>query len=169
MRPRQPIGPKLYIWYITSSQSSGKSRTNTQFLQQIRPLIIKHLDLLQQSNFLICLGQRHALRPFYSYNAANISLASLFSLQAFLISSLRVFFFGFRSITIIKSLTLQSQDLFSSLSRIAGLTFFSSKTIRSQYYIYLLLVLAGITSKRRLRVSRIIALVLGLQVITKLN
>ncbi len=64
---------------------------------------------------------------------------------------------------------LQSQDSLSSSSRIVGLTFFSSKTTRSQYRRRSLLALAGITPRRRLRVSRIIALVLGLQVIIKLN
>ena len=64
---------------------------------------------------------------------------------------------------------LQSQDLFSSSSRIVGLTFFGGKITRSWYYRHLLLVLAGITPRRRLRVSRIVALVLGLQVIIKLN
>ena len=169
MRPRQPIGPKLYIRCTTSSQSLGKSGTNTWFLQQIRPLIIKHLDLLQWSNFLICLGQQRALQPSYSYSVANISLASLFSLQAFLISSLRVFFLGSRSITIIKSLTLQSWDLFSSLSRIAELTFFGSKIMRSQCCRYSLLILVGVTPRRQLGAFRIVALVLGLQVIIKLN
>ena len=155
--------------YTTSSQSLGKSGTNTQFLQQIRPLIIKHLNLLQWSNFLIYLGQRRALRPSCSYSAANISLASLFSLQAFLISSLRFFFLGFRFITAIKSLMLWSWDLLNSLSRIVGITFFGGKTTRFLYYRRLLLVLAGATPRRRLRASGIIALVLGLQVIIKLN
>ena len=169
MWPRQPIGPKLYIQYITSSRSLGKSGTNTQFLQQIRPSTIKYSDLLQWSNFLICLGQRRTLRPFCLYSAANISLASSFSLQAFLISSLRVFFLGSRSITVIKSLILQFQDLFSSSSKIVKSIFLSSKITRSQCYKYLLSVLAGTTLKRWLRASRIIALVLGLQVIIKLN
>ena len=163
------MGPKLYIQYTTSSQSLGKLGTNTWFLQQIRPLIIKYLDLLQWSNFLIYLGQRHALQPSYFYSTANISLASLFSLQVFLISSLRVFFLGFRFITIIKFLTLQFQDLLSSLFRIARLTFFCGKTIWSQCYRYLLLILADTTPRRWLRVSKIIAFVLGLQVIIKLN
>jgi len=43
-----------------------------------------------------------------------------------------------------------------------GLTFFSSKITRSRYYRHLLLVLAGATPRRRLRVSGIMALVLGL-------
>ena len=64
---------------------------------------------------------------------------------------------------------LQSQDLLSSSSRIVGLTFFSGKITWSWHYRYLLLVLAGITLRRRLRASRIMALVLGLQVIIKLN
>ena len=64
---------------------------------------------------------------------------------------------------------LQSWDLLSSSSRIVGLTFFGSKTTRSQYRRHSLLVLAGVTPRRRLRASRIIALVLGLQVIIKLN
>ena len=169
MRPGQPAGPKLYIQCTTSSWSLGKLGINTQFLQQIRPLIIKHLDLLQWSNFLICLGQQRALRPSCSYSAANISLASLFFLQAFLISSLRVFFLGSRFITVIKSLMLQSWNLLNSSSRIAGLTFFSGKTTRSLYCRRLLLALVGATPRRQLRVSRIVALVLGLQVIIKLN
>ena len=154
---------------ITSSQSLGKLGINTRFLQQIRPLIIKYSDLLQRSSFLIYLGQRRTLRSSYSRSVASIFLASLFSLQAFLISSSRGFFLGSRSITIIKSLILQSQDSLSSSSRIVGSTFFGSKIIRSQYYRRLLLALAGITPRRRLRASRIIALVLGLQVIIKLN
>ena len=155
--------------YTTSSWSLGKLGINTQFLQQIRPLIIKYLDLLQRSSFLIYLGQRRALQPSYLYSAANISLVSLFIIQVFLISSLRDFYLGFRSITIIKSLTLQSQNLLSSSSRIIELTFFSSKIIRSQYYSRLLLILVGVALRRRFRASRIIALVPGLQVIIKLN
>ena len=62
-----------------------------------------------------------------------------------------------------------SWDSLSSSSRIVGLIFLSSKTTRSQYYRYLLLVLAGTTPRRWLKVSRIIALVLSLQVIIKLN
>ena len=131
--------------------------------------MIKYLDLSQRSNFLIYLGQWHTLRPSCSYSAANISLASSFSLQAFLISSLRGFFLGFGSITMIKSLILWFWDLFNSSFKIVGLTFFSSKIIRPWYYRRLLLALAGTTSKRRLRASGIIVLVLGLQVITKLN
>ena len=155
--------------YTTSSQSLGKLGINTRFLQQIRPLTIKYSDLLQRSSFLICLGQRRALRPSRSRSAANISLASLFSIQVFLISSLRDFYLGFRSITIIKSLTLQSQNLLSSSSRIIGSTFFSSKIIRSWCRSRLLLVLVGAAPRRRLRAFRIIALVPGLQVIIKLN
>ena len=64
---------------------------------------------------------------------------------------------------------LQSWDSLSSSSKIVGSIFLNSKTTRSQYYRYLLLVLAGITPKRQLKVFRIIALVLGLQVIIKLN
>ena len=64
---------------------------------------------------------------------------------------------------------LQSQNSLSSSSRIVGLIFLSSKITRSRCYRHLLLVLADITPRRRLRVSRIIALVLGLQVIIKLN
>ena len=169
MRPGWPIGPELCVRCMTFSQSSGKSGINTQFLQQIRPLTIKHLDLLQRSNFLICLGQRHALQPSHSHSAANISLASSFSLQAFLISSLRGFFLSSGSITAIKSLTLWSQDLLSSSFRIVGSTFFYGKITRSRCHRYLSLVLAGVMPRRRLRASRIVALVLGLQVITKLN
>jgi len=57
---------------------------------------------------------------------------------------------------------LWSWDSLSSSSRIVGLTFFSSKTMRSWCYRHLLLALAGITPRRRLRASRIMALVLGL-------
>ena len=162
MRPRQPIGLELYMRYTTSSQSLGKLGINTQFLQQIRPLIIKYSDLLQRSSFLIYLGQRRALRPFRLRSAANISLASLFSIQVFLISSLRDFYLGFRSITAIKFSTFQSQDSLSSSSRIIGSTFFGSKIIQSQCRSRLLLVLVGAAPGRRLRASRIIALVLGL-------
>jgi hypothetical protein len=62
----------------------------------------------------------------------------------------------------IKSLMLWSWDLLSSSSRMVGLTFFSGKTTRSRCCRRLLLALVGITPRRRLRVSRIIALVLGL-------
>ena len=64
---------------------------------------------------------------------------------------------------------LCSQDSLSSSSRIVGSTFFSSKITQSQYCRRSLLVLVGITPRRQLRASRIIALVLGLQVIIKLN
>ena len=64
---------------------------------------------------------------------------------------------------------LKSWDLLSSSSKIVGLTFFSGKITWSWYYRRLLLASAGITPGRRLRASRIIALVLGLQVIIKLN
>ena len=64
---------------------------------------------------------------------------------------------------------LQSQDLLSSSFRIVGLIFLNSKITRSQCYRHLLLVLIGITLRRRLRVFKIVALVLGLQVIIKLN
>ena len=63
----------------------------------------------------------------------------------------------------------QSQDLLSSSSRIVGSTFFGGRTTRSRYCRRLLLVLVGATPRRRLIVSRIVALVLGLQVIIKLN
>jgi len=43
-----------------------------------------------------------------------------------------------------------------------GLTFFSGKTTRSRYYRRLLLALVGVTPRRWLRASRIMALVLGL-------
>jgi len=62
----------------------------------------------------------------------------------------------------IKSLILWFWDLFNSSFKIVGLTFFSSKIIRPWYYRRLLLALAGTTSKRRLRASGIIVLVLGL-------
>ena len=64
---------------------------------------------------------------------------------------------------------LQSQDLLSSFSKIVGSIFFSNKTTRSQYCRRLSSVLAGIMLRRWLRVSRIMALVLSLQVIIKLN
>ena len=64
---------------------------------------------------------------------------------------------------------LWSWDLLSSSSKIVGSTFFSGKITRSRCRRRSLLVLAGATPRRRLRASRIIALVLGLQVITKLN
>ena len=64
---------------------------------------------------------------------------------------------------------LQSWDLLSSSSRMVGLIFLNSKITRSQCHRRLLLVLAGITPGRWLRASRIMALVLGLQVIIKLN
>jgi len=57
---------------------------------------------------------------------------------------------------------LWSWDLLSSSSRIVGLTFFGIKTTRSQCYRCLLLALVGATPRRRLRASRIVALVLGL-------
>ena len=63
---------------------------------------------------------------------------------------------------------LWSQDSLNSSFRIVGLNFFGSKITWSQYYRRLLLALVGITPKRRLGASRIMALVLGLQVI-KLN
>ena len=61
-----------------------------------------------------------------------------------------------------KSLMLWSWDLLNNLSRIAGLTFFGGKITWSLYYRRLLLVLVGTIPRRRLRASRIIALVLGL-------
>ena len=64
---------------------------------------------------------------------------------------------------------LQFQNLLSSSSRIVGLIFFNSKITRSWCYRYLSLILAGIIPRKRLRVFKIIALVLGLQVIIKLN
>ena len=64
---------------------------------------------------------------------------------------------------------LWSWDLLSSSFRMVGLTFFSGKTTRSRYYRRLLLALVGVTPRRWLRASRIMALVLGLQVIIKLN
>jgi len=57
---------------------------------------------------------------------------------------------------------LWSWDSLSSSSKIIGLTFFSSKTTRSQYYRHSLLALTGATPRRQLRASRIMALVLGL-------
>ena len=154
---------------ITFSQSLGELGINTQFLQQIRPLIIKYLDLLQWSSFLICLGQRRALQSSRLCSAANIFLVSLFSIQVFLISSLRVFFLGSGSITTIKSLIFWSWDLLSSSSKIIGLTFFGGKITQSRCRRRLLLALVGATPGRRLRASKIVALVLSLQVITKLN
>ena len=64
---------------------------------------------------------------------------------------------------------LQSWDSLNSFSKIVRSTFFSSKTIQSQCCRRSLLALVGIAPRRRLRASRIIALVLGLQVIIKLN
>jgi len=61
-----------------------------------------------------------------------------------------------------KSLMLWSWDLLNSLSRIAGLTFFSSKTTRSLCRSRLLPALVGAMPRRRLRASGIVALVLGL-------
>jgi hypothetical protein len=52
--------------------------------------------------------------------------------------------------------------LLSSSSRIVGSTFFCSKTTQSRCCRRLLLALAGAMPGRRLRASRIVALVLGL-------
>jgi hypothetical protein len=57
---------------------------------------------------------------------------------------------------------LWSWDSLSSSFRIAKLTFFGNKITQSQYHRYLLLVLTDTAPKRRLRVFRIVALVLGL-------
>ena len=64
---------------------------------------------------------------------------------------------------------LQSWDSLSSSFRIIKLIFLSGKITRSQCCRCLSLALAGITPKKQLRVSRIVALVPGLQVIIKLN
>ena len=64
---------------------------------------------------------------------------------------------------------LQFWDLLSSSSKIVGLIFLNSKITQSWCYRHSLLVLADVILKRRLKVSRIVALVLGLQVIIKLN
>ena len=63
---------------------------------------------------------------------------------------------------------LQFQNSLSSSSRIIGLIFLDNEITRFWCHRYLLLVLAGVTPGRRLKASRIIALVLSLQVI-KLN
>ena len=63
----------------------------------------------------------------------------------------------------------QSWDSLSSSSRIVGSIFLSSKIIWFWCHRHLSSVLADITPGRRLKTSRIIALVLGLQVIIKLN
>ena len=64
---------------------------------------------------------------------------------------------------------LQSWDSFSSFSRIVGSIFLNNKTTRSQCYRHLSSVLVGTTLRRQLKASRIMALILGLQVIIKLN
>ena len=64
---------------------------------------------------------------------------------------------------------LQSWDSLSSSFKIIGLIFLSSKTTRSQCYRHSLLALADVTPKKWLKVFKIMALVLGLQVIIKLN
>ena len=64
---------------------------------------------------------------------------------------------------------LQSWDSLSSSSKIVGSIFLSGKTTRSQCYRHSLLALAGVIPKKWLKVSRIMALVLSLQVIIKLN
>jgi hypothetical protein len=55
-----------------------------------------------------------------------------------------------------------SWDLLNSSFKTAKSTFFSSKITRFQYYRHLLLALADTIPKRRLRVFKIIAFILGL-------
>jgi hypothetical protein len=57
---------------------------------------------------------------------------------------------------------LLSWDLLNSSSKTVGLTFFSGKITQFWYYGCLLLVSVSTTPKRQLKVSRIIAFVLGL-------